>query len=98
MIKDLENKEVDLESFFGVDSTTVVMAPLLLSKIAEAKSNNHYGESVVSNYNTYNFSFKDNLMTVSGLVKEDVIFKFKLSEFIEELERLSNPSCNPKHE
>lgn len=91
MIKDTENKEVDIEVFLGMDGTTADMAPFLLSKIDEAKSKNFYGDSLVFNYNTYDFSFKDNLMTVSGLVKEDVVFKFKLSEFIEELKKLSDP-------
>ncbi len=89
MIKDLENKEVDLGSLLGVDDTIADMASFLLSKIAEVKSKNFYGDSLISNYNTYDFSFKDNLITVSGLIKEDFLYKFRLSEFIEELKKLS---------
>lgn len=97
MIRDLENKEVNPEGFLGMDGTTADMALFLLTKIAEAKSKNLYGDSLVSNYNTYDFSFKDNLMIVSGLMKEDAVFRFKLSEFIEELKRLVDPHTIKKN-
>lgn len=90
MNKDLQNKDINIRGLLDLDNTAADMASWLIVKISEAKSKGLYEDSLVSNYNTYDFSFNDDLITISGLVKKDSIFKLRLSEFINELKKISD--------
>ena len=88
MINNKENKKVDIGVLISKDGSLANSVHSMLDSIAKTKLKGFLGDTMGSNYNTYEYSFNNDSMKVFGLTKDEPVNEFKLSEFIEELKRI----------
>ena len=88
-ISTLDGQEIDVQEMLSLDGNSKDVANLLLQKIEEAQAKNITEDEVISNYNTYTFSFTNNSVMIEGLTDKNPIFKCQLKDFILALQQIA---------